>query len=57
MKSDAVRSNRLNYLLKVYLRRPDDGEIYKRAKLMGVSDFTARDYLRTVILQARKMKT
>jgi len=55
MKSDAIRSNRLNYLLRAYLNNPIDRELYKKAKQMGVSDNTARDYMRTVIIQAKKI--
>ena len=55
MKSDIIRSHRLNYLLKVYLNNPTDRELYKKAKQMGVSDNTAKDYMRTVIIQAKKV--
>lgn len=55
MKNDIIRSHRLNYLLKVYLKNPKERELYIRAKQMGVSDFTAKDYLRTVIIQAKKI--
>ncbi len=55
MKSDEKRSHRLNYLLKQYLRNPRDLELYRLAKQMGVSDSTAKDYMRTVIIQARKI--
>ena len=54
MKNDEKRSHRLNYLLKCYLKNPQENEIFLRAKQMGVTDFTARDYLRTVIIQAQK---
>jgi len=57
MKSDAIRSNRLNYLLQSYLKRSSKNELFHRAKLMGVSDGTARDYMKTVIIQARKMQS
>ena len=57
MKSDAIRSNRLNYLLQAYLRRSDRVEIFRKAKQMGVSDCTARDYIRTVIIQAKKTQS
>ena len=56
MKSDEVRSHRLNTLLQVYLRTRKEQDIFTRAKQMGVTDSTARDYLRTVIMQARKSK-
>ncbi len=55
MKSDEKRSHRLNYLLKCYLQNPIELELYKRAKQMGVSDFTAKDYMKTVIIQAKKI--
>ena len=55
MKSDERRSHRLNYLLKCYLSNPKEMELYLTAKRMGVSDSTARDYIRTVIIQARKI--
>ena len=50
MKSDEKRSHRLNYLLKCYLSNPEETEIYRRAKQMGVTDSTAKDYIRTVII-------
>ena len=55
MKSDEKRSHRLNYLLKYYLINPHENLLYERAKQMGVSDSTAKDYIRTVIIQARKI--
>lgn len=55
MKSDEKRSHRLNYLLKFYIRNPHDYDLFQRAKQMGVSDSTAKDYMRTVILQAKKI--
>ena len=54
MKSDEKRSHRLNYLLKYYLINPHENELYLRAKQMGVTDSTAKDYIRTVIIQAQK---
>ena len=54
MKSDEKRSHRLNYLLKYYLMDPQENELYRRAKQMGVTDSTAKDYIRTVIIQAQK---
>ena len=54
MKSDEKRSHRLNYLLKYYLSNPQEINLYLRAKQMGVSDSTAKDYIRTVIIQAQK---
>ena len=54
MKSDEKRSHRLNYLLKCYLLNPQENEIYRKAKQMGVTDSTAKDYIRTVIIQAQK---
>ena len=54
MKNDEKRSHRLNYLLKYYLTNPYENELYLRAKQMGVTDSTAKDYIRTVIIQAQK---
>lgn len=54
MKSDEKRSQRLNYLLKFYMKNPKETDLYVRAKQMGVSDSTAKDYIRTVIIQATK---
>ena len=48
MKSDEKRSHRLNYLLKCYLVNPTENDLYQRAKQMGVTDTTAKDYIRTV---------
>ncbi len=56
MKSDERRSHRLNHLLRFYLKNPREFDLYSRAKQMGVSDSTARDYIRTVIIQAKKIK-
>lgn len=55
MKSDEKRSHRLNYLLKCYLTNPKETDLYLRAKQMGVTDSTAKDYIRTVIIQAQKI--
>ena len=55
MKSDEKRSHRLNYLLKYYLRNPKEIDLYQKVKQMGVSDATAKDYIRTVIIQAKKI--
>ena len=54
MKSDEKRSHRLNYLLKCYLHNPQENELYRKAKQMGVTDSTAKDYIRTVIIHAQK---
>ncbi|MDB4840254.1 hypothetical protein OAH75_02955 [Nitrosopumilus sp.] len=54
MKSDEKRSHRLNYLLKCYLINPKENELFHKAKQMGVTDSTAKDYIRTVIIQAQK---
>lgn len=56
MKGDEKRSHRLNYLLRCYLADPQEDTLYRRAKLMGVSDSTARDYIRTVVIQAHKAR-
>ncbi len=55
MKSDEKRSHRLNSLLKYYLNNPQENDLYLRAKQLGVADSTAKDYIRTVIIQARKV--
>ena len=55
MKSDEKRSHRLNYLLKHYLSNPSEQDLFFKAKQMGVTNSTARDYIRTVIIQARKI--
>jgi len=57
MKSDEKRSHRLNHLLKYYLKNPKETELYLRAKQLGVADSTAKDYIRTVIIQARKINS
>ncbi len=54
MKNDEKRSHRLNYLLKHYMANPRERDLYWRAKQMGVTDSTAKDYIRTVIIQAQK---
>lgn len=54
MRNDEKRSHRLNYLLRYHLNNPK-ADLYSRAKQMGVSDSTAKDYIRTVIIQARKI--
>ena len=54
MKSEEKRSHRLNYLLKYYLVNPQENDLYRKAKQMGVTDSTAKDYIRTVIIQAQK---
>ena len=55
MKSDEKRSHRLNYLLKYYLNNQNANDLYLRAKQLGVADSTAKDYIRTVIIQAKKI--
>jgi hypothetical protein len=55
MKSDEKRSHRLNYLLRFYLSNQTESALYQKAKQMGISDITAKDYIRTVIIQARKI--
>ena len=55
MRGDEKRFHRLNYLLRFYLSSPYEAALYRRAKQMGVSDSTARDYVRTVMIQARRM--
>jgi hypothetical protein len=36
------------------LVNPQKDDLYLRAKQMGVTDSTAKDYIRTVIIQAQK---
>lgn len=55
MKSDEKRSHRLNYLLKFYLKNPQEKDLFLKAKQLGVTDSTAKDYIRTVIIQAKKI--
>lgn len=55
MKSDEKRSHRLNSLLHFYFRHPRSSDVFRRAKQMGVTDATAKDYVRTVIIQAQRM--
>jgi len=50
MKSDEKRSHRLNYLLKCYLQNPKEVDLYQRAKQMGVTDSTAKDYIQKFTL-------
>jgi len=57
MRTDEKRSHRLNYLLKYYLLNPQESVLYQKAKQMGVSDSTAKDYIRTVIIQAAKISS
>jgi len=56
LKNDEKRSHRLNYLLRFYLQNPKKQALFLRAKQMGVSDGTALDYMRTVIIQAKKLR-
>jgi len=37
------------------LNNQKESELYLRAKQMGVADSTAKDYIRTVIIQAKKI--
>ena len=52
MNSDVRRSRRLESLLRFYLACPQPAALFERAKQMGVSDATARDYTRTVMARA-----
>ncbi len=57
MNSDAKRSHRLQSLLRYYLQNhPTDAEFFAKVKSLGVSDGTARDYVRTVMIQASRSK-
>ena len=52
MNNDARRSVRLNALLRFYVANPQPAALFERAKQMGVTDATARDYARTVMARA-----
>ena len=52
MKKDLID---LTILLKCYLINPQENDLYCKAKQMGVTDSTAKDYIRTVIIQAQKI--
>lgn len=57
MNSDEKRSHRLQSLLRYYLtNKPTNAEFFAKAKSLGVSDGTARDYVRTVMIQASRSK-
>lgn len=57
MHADEKRSHRLNHLLQYYLQnKPSDGELFAKAKSLGVSDPTARDYASTVKIQALRSR-
>ncbi|KKN75440.1 hypothetical protein LCGC14_0380610 [marine sediment metagenome] len=56
VSKDVIRSGRLNSLLRIYLARGNQAEIFSEAKRMGVADATAWDYTRTVIIKATKMR-
>ncbi len=55
MRPGETRSHRLNYLLRSYQNNPNEFELYYKAKSLGVNEITARDYVRTVMIQANKM--
>lgn len=57
MKAGEIRSHRLNFLLKIYLKNGDERELVLRIKQIGVSNVTAKDYFHTVRAMALKMKT
>jgi uncharacterized protein YeaC (DUF1315 family) len=55
MKSDEKRSHRLNQLLQWTLRHnANQNEMFAYVKRMGVTDQTAKDYVRTVVAQLIK---
>lgn len=56
MNADERRFHRLNQLLQIYLSQRDEKVLFRKAKQMGVSDSTAKDYLRTVITRAKTIK-
>jgi len=55
MRSDEKRSHRLNYLLRFHLENKNESELFQRAKEMNISNETARDYCRIVMIQYNKM--
>lgn len=57
MQADEKRSHRLMQLLQYFNQyNPSDREFFAKAKSLGVSDATARDYVRTVKIQALRSK-
>ena len=57
MQNDEKRSHRLNSLLQYKLKHgANTAVLFNRAKAMGVSDTTARDYVKTVNAQHDKIK-
>ncbi len=56
MRPAEIRSHRLNYLLKFYLKNPNSTTLYIRAKQMGVTNKTAHDYADTVINMVKSKK-
>ena len=52
VNNDERRSVRLNALLRFYAANPQPAALFERAKQMGVTDATARDYARTVMARA-----
>lgn len=54
MKSSETRSHRLNYLLRFYQKYSNEEQLYFKA--FGVNEITAKDYVRTVIIQANKWR-
>ncbi len=51
-----IRSQRLNHLLKMKLRGAEDIELINHAMIWGVTEPTAKSYLKAVILQAAKTR-
>ncbi|HUT06008.1 MAG TPA: hypothetical protein VMW74_04885 [Nitrosopumilaceae archaeon] len=39
------------------MNNPKERDLYLRAKQLGVADSTAKDYIRTVIIQAKKIQS
>lgn len=57
MKSDEKRSHRLNQLLRWTVKNnANQNEMYTYAKRMGVTDQTAKDYVKTVVAQLIKTR-
>lgn len=55
MKSDEIRSHRLQLLYNVYIQSEmNDLAVINRAMLMGVSTPTAKSYLKAIKIRAMK---
>lgn len=56
MSPDEIRSHHLNSLLRSYLNNQNEQALYNKALSIGVTVNTAKDYVRSVIIQAGKTK-